>query len=113
MTYLQLKNRLTWQSHRSDLTNMLPSFVEDARMKINQRLGLELIPLVSDGDENEVMLKNYLLYYYAALESLYNHIIEMETANYFAQLFEVQADGWYVTASGTEPLTITPENPAP
>lgn len=113
MTYDQLKLRLTLQSHRSDLANNLPGFIEDARMKINQRLGLALNPMVNGTDENEVMLKNYLLYYYGALESLYNHIIEMETANYFAQLFEVQADGWYVTASGTTPLTITPENPAP
>lgn len=113
MTYDQLTQRLILQSHRSDLSNNIPGFVEDARMKINQRLGLELVPMSASSDTNDVMLNNYLLYFYGALVSLYQYIVEMETADYFDQLFWQQCDSWHVTATGTTPLTIEPENPAP
>lgn len=113
MTYQELQTKMIDMSHRKDMTARVPGFIEDARVRLNSRLGLELVPLVAPTDTNDILTENYLLYYYAAMQSLYEFIVEYETASYFDGQFNRQADNFYVTAPGTTPLVITPEGPTP
>ena len=113
MTYDELKAKIIATSHRKDLTNAVPGFVEDARQLLNYRLGLALQPLENGTDTNEILTANYLLYFYPAMKALYEYIVEIETATYYEGLYQVQAAAHFITAPGTEPLVITPECPAP
>jgi len=113
MTYEQLQAKIVATSHRKDLTAQIPGFVEDARVLLNYRLGLALVPLVNPTDTNDLLTANPLLYFYPAMKALYEYIVEIETASYYNQLYQEQAANHYVTATGTTPLVITPENPSP
>lgn len=113
MNYQELQAKIIDQSHRKDMTNRVPGFIEDARSRINMRLGLELQPLAAPDDTNDVLTNDYLLYFYPALQALYEFIAEYETAAYFQNKWEGQANGYHTTRAGTEPLAITPEVPAP
>lgn len=113
MTYAQLRAKMIDQSHRKDMVARVPEFIEDARTRLNMRLGIALLPFINDDDTNDVLTRFPLLYFYAGMVALYNFIIEMETADYFEQLYRAEVDSYYITRAGTEPLTITPEVPAP
>jgi hypothetical protein len=113
MNYLQLVDKIVAVSHRKDLRAQVPQFVEDAQQQINDRLGLALVPFNAGTDTDPVLTEQPLLYFYPAMKSLYENIIEFETATYYDNLFQRQADAFYITAPGTTPLTITPEVPAP
>ena len=113
MNYAELQAKIIDQSHRKDMANRVPGFIDDARLRINNRLGLALEPLVNPDDTNDVLTDNDLLYFYPALQALYEFIGEFETASYFQNKWQGQADGYYVTRAGTDPLVIIPENPAP
>lgn len=109
MTYLELRNKIIATSHRKDLTALVPQFVDDARTLINERLGLQLVPLVADDATDDVLDRFPTIYFYAAMAALYEYIVEFETATYYLNRFGFQCDGYYITASGTEPLVIKPE----
>lgn len=111
--YQTLQADMVALSHRKDLTSKTAGFIEQARKRINQRLGLELAPLVDPTDTNEVLDENSLIYFYPAMKALYEFIVELETATYYEGLFQQEADGYYVKAKGTTPLVIKPECPAP
>jgi hypothetical protein len=113
MTYQELRDKIITTSHRKDLVNVTPSFIEDARVTINYRLGLALAPLSNPDDTNEILTANPLLYFYPAMKGLYEYIVELENAAYYDTLWQAQAAQHFVTAPGTTPLTITPEVPAP
>lgn len=113
MTYAELQAKIIDQSHRKDMANRVPGFIEDARTRLNMRLGLELVPFTTDTDTNDILDQWPLLYFYPAMVALYNFIIEMETAAYFEGLYRAEVDSYYVTRAGTDPLTITPEVPIP
>jgi hypothetical protein len=113
MNFGELKAKIIDQSHRKDMSSRVAGFIDDARERINFRLSKQLVAFVDDTDTNEVLTENYLLYFYPALQALYEFIYEFETASYFQNKWEGQANGYYVTRAGTEPLTITPEVPAP
>lgn len=113
MTYAELQAKIIDQSHRKDQAQRVPGYIDDARTRLNLRLGLALVPLVNDTDTNEILTDWPLLYFYPAMRELYNFIIEMETANYFEQLYLNEVDRYYITRAGTEPLVITPEGPTP
>lgn len=113
MNYAELKAKIIDQSHRKDMATRVPGFIDDARVIINYRLSLDLQPFAADDDTNEVLDTNHLIYFYAAMKALYEFILEFETANYFDMLYQGQAAEYYVNRAGTEPLTITPEVPAP
>lgn len=113
MNYGELKAKIKDQSHRKDLDARIPSFVDDARNRLNYRLTLELVPLSADTDTDAILTDNPLLYFYAAMQALYEFIFEYETASYFNGRFIEQCDMHYVTAPGTEPIAITPEEPTP
>lgn len=113
MTYDELKAKMIATSHRKDLTNAVPGFIEDARVMLNYRLGLALQPLVAGTDTNELLTANPLLYFYPAMKALYEYIVEIETASYYDQLYQGQVSNHYVTAPDTTPLTITPEGSTP
>jgi hypothetical protein len=113
MTYAELQAKIKDQSHRKDMDARIPGFIDDARNRINSRLGLALAPLVNPDDTNDVLTNNDLLYFYPACQAMYEFIGEFETASYFQNKWQGQADGYYVTRTGTTPLVITPENPAP
>jgi len=90
-----------------------PGFIEDARVQLNYRLTLDLQPLVLPTDTNDVLTANWLLYFYPAMAKLYEFIVEFETAAMYDSLFQREANAYYTTAPGTEPVSITPECPAP
>lgn len=114
MTYKELQDKMIAQSHRKDMAGLVPRFInEDARTRLNMRLGLALVPFTADADTNDILDAWPLLYFYAGMVALYNFIIEMETADYFESLYRAEVDSYYITRAGTEPLTITPEVPAP
>lgn len=113
MTYAELQTRMIDQSHRKDMTTRAPQFIEDARNAINYRLSLALPALVNPDDTNEVLTANYLIYFYRAMQSLFEFIVEFETAQIYEALYQAQVGAYYTTAPGTTPLTITPECPAP
>lgn len=113
MTYAELQQKMVLISHRKDMNVLVLGFISDAQQRVNQRLGLDLPPLVNDSDTDEILTNNYLLYFYPAMKALYEYIIELETASYYESLYQQEADGYYVTRTGTTPLTITPEVPAP
>ena len=113
MNYGELKAKIIDQSHRKDMAGRVAGFVDDARIRINMRLGLSLAPLAADTDTDVILTENDLMYFYLALQSLYEFISEFETASYYQGKWEGQADHYYLTRAGTTPLVITPENPAP
>ena len=114
MNYIELQTKIIDQSHRKDMAQRVPGFInDDARTRLNMRLGLELVPLVADTDTNDILDDWPLLYFYPAMVALYNFIVEMETAAYFEALYVAEVDSYNVTRAGTEPLTITPEVPSP
>lgn len=113
MNYQQLQDKIIAQSHRKDMAAKVPGFIEDARVMLNYRLGLELAPLELADDTNEVLTANHLLYYCAAMKALYEFIFEFETASYFYTMWQDQVAEHFVNAPGTVPLVITPEEPAP
>lgn len=113
MNYQELVDKIVKTSHRKDLAATIPLFVEDARTKINDRLGLELAPFLGGTETNEVLDNHPLLYFYPAMQALYEYIVEFEGASYYHNLFIEQADAFHVTATGTTPLVITPEEPTP
>jgi hypothetical protein len=110
MTYGQLKTRLAAVSHRTDLTASLPDFVEDARIKLNGRFGLTLAPFTADTDTNTVLTNFPLLYLYAALQSLYEHLNNGDNAGYYKGLFDEQCSMQNVTANSgaTDPYYASP-----
>lgn len=111
--YQQLQADMVALSHRKDMAVRAPGFIEQARKRINQRLGLTLAPFVNPTDTNEVLDENALIYFYPAMKALYEFIVELDTASYYEGLYQQEADGFYIKAAGTEPLTITAEVPAP
>lgn len=113
MNFGELKAKIIDQSHRKDMANRVAGFIDDARLRINFRLSKELVAFVDDTDTNEVLTENYLLYFYPALQQLYEFIYEFETASYYQNKWEGQAGAYYTTKAGTTPIAITPENPAP
>lgn len=113
MNYGELKARLKSLSHRKDLDTQLPYFIDDARIRLNFRLGLDLAPFINDADTNATLDLNPLLYLYAAMQALLEHILEFESAEYFHTVWLREVEGYYTTRAGTEPLVITPEEPTP
>lgn len=113
MNYGELKAKIIDQSHRKDMAGRVAGFIDDARLRINFRLSKNLAPLMADSDTDEILQENDLLYFYPAMQSLYEFIYEFETAAYFQNKWEGQASGYYLTRAGTTPLAITPEVPAP
>lgn len=113
MNYQELQAKMVDLSHRKDMGTRIPGFIEDARDRLQLRLGLTLTPFVEPTDTNEILEQNWLLYFYPAMKSLYEFIIEMETALYYERMYEGQVDQYFITRQGTTPLTITPECPAP
>lgn len=113
MNYAELKAKIIDQSHRKDMANRVAGFIDDARLRINNRLGLALVPLTADTDTDEILTENDLLYFYPSMQALFEFVGEYETASYFQNKWDGQADGYYVTRAGTDPLVITPEVPAP
>jgi hypothetical protein len=113
MNYAELQAKIIDQSHRKDMASRVPGFIDDARTRINYRLSLELVPLAADTDTNDVLTSNPLLYFYPAMQALYEFIFEFETANYFMNLWQQEVAEYYVNRAGTEPLVITPEGPTP
>lgn len=113
MNYLELRTKIVDQAHRKDMNARVPGFIEDARTRINLRLGLALEPLVADTDTNEILADWWPLYFYAAMVALYEFIIEMETATYFDNRYQEYLASYYITRAGQESLTITPEEPMP
>jgi hypothetical protein len=110
MTYGQLKARLVSVSHRTDLTASLPDFVEDARIKLNSRFGLTLAPFVADTDTNTVLTNFPLLYLYASLQALYEHLNNGDNAGYYKGLFDEQCSLQNITANSgaTDPYYSSP-----
>lgn len=113
MTYLELQKKIIDKAHRKDMATRAPEFIEDARVRLNYRLGLELVPLVADDDTNQILTDNWLLYFYPAMKGLYEFIEEFETASYYEQKYRDEADNYYITRPGQDTLVITPEVPAP
>lgn len=113
MNFGELKTKVIDASHRKDMTSRVAQFIDDARVSINYRLTLELVPFAADEDTNEVLTSNQLLYFYAAMKRLHEFILEFETASYWAAMYEDQVSMYYVTRAGTEPLQVTPEEPMP
>lgn len=113
MNYAELQAKIIAQSHRKDMATRVPGFIDDARTMLNYRLSLELAPFTADTDTNDILDENPLLYFYPAMKALYEFIFEFETANYFDGQYQQQVSAYYTTRAGTEPLSITPEIPAP
>lgn len=113
MNYGQLKALIKDATHRKDMDARIPQFVDDARVMLNDRLGLALVPLSADSSTDTVLTGNHLLYFYAAMRSFYLFIKEHETAATYSQLWDQQIENYWINRAGTEPLVITPEEPAP
>lgn len=109
MTYAELQADIADRSHRKDMAARIPKFIESARVRINYRLTLELVPFTAPDDTNDILTGNPLLYFYPAMQGLFEFIEEFESASYYNQMFDNQIAAYYVTRSGTEPLTVTPE----
>jgi hypothetical protein len=103
MDNLQLQQRLAGLAHRSDLTNQLPLFIEDARERINRRFALQLVPLNSDTDTNDVLSNYPLLYVYASAQSMYEYLNNGDNAMYYDNLWERECDRQNVL----NPYTVT------
>ena len=100
MNYGQLKARIASTMHRSELlTTQVPNFVADATVRINNRLGLGLAPLVADDDTNPVLTDSYLLYLYAGLQAGYEFLNNGDNAEYYGRRFEATADIVNVTGN--------------
>lgn len=113
MTYGQIKAMLLDAMHRKDMETRVGVFMDDARTMLNDRLGLELLPLSLDADTNDVLNSHHLLYFYAAMRSFYLFIKEHETAATYNGLWEQQVDNYWINRTGTEPLVITAGEPMP
>lgn len=113
MNYQQLQDKIVATAHRKDMVPRAPDFIEDARVRLNYRLGLELVPLVLPDDTNDILTANWLLYFYPAMKALYEFIVELDTAAVYEGLYMQEVGNHYVTAPGTEALVIKPECPIP
>lgn len=116
MTFAELYAKMADKSHRKDMTARIPGFVDDARTILNMRLGLELVPPADPADTDEILTDWPLLYFYLAMVELYEFIEEYETGSYYDAKWEREADRYYITRAGTEPLVIIPaegEEPMP
>lgn len=116
MTFSELYAKIADKCHRKDMTARIPGFVDDARVMLNMRLGLVLVPPADPADTDEILTDWPLLYYYAALAELYEFVEEYETGSYFGAKWEREVDRYYITRAGTEPLVILPaedEEPMP
>lgn len=113
MTFTELCDKIERTSHRKDLGSQIPLFVNDARVMLNWRLGLNMPQLAAGTDTNEILQGNWLLFFYPSMKALYEYIVEIDTAAYYDQLYQGQVSAYYTTRDGTEPLTITPEGPTP
>jgi hypothetical protein len=84
--------------------------VEDARIKLNSRFGLTLAPFVADTDTNTVLTNFPLLYLYAALQALYEHLNNGDNAGYYKGLFDEQCSLQNITANSgaTDPYYSSP-----
>lgn len=111
MDNLQLKQRLAGISHRSDLTNQLPLFVQDATERINRRFNLTLPNLVSDQDTNDVLTQFPLLYVYSASSSMFEYLNNGENAMYYDNKWEVECDRQNVLSPYTATDKYTATNP--
>lgn len=108
MNFGELKSKMVATSHRKDLSGNVAGFVDDARVLINQRLGLSLVTFAADSDTDVVLTDAPMLYFYGAMAALYEYILEFETATYYLARLNEQFDAYYVTAPNTVPLVITP-----
>ena len=111
MNNQQLKQRLAGISHRSDLTNQLPLFVQDATERINRRFNLTLPELVSDLDTNAVLTQFPLLYVYSASSSMFEYLNNGENAMYYDNKWEVECDRQNVLSPYTATDAYTEDNP--
>jgi len=70
----------------------MANFVEDARLKLNRRFGLTLVPLVADTDTNPVLTEFPLLYLYAAVQSGFEYLNNGNNAQYIFDKWEIECD---------------------
>ena len=74
MNFGELKTRLARDLHRTDLASEIVSFIETARILLNTRFNLALVPFVDDADTDIILDPLPELYIYAALGEGYTFL---------------------------------------
>jgi hypothetical protein len=114
MNYDELISRMAGIAHRNDLAAVLPNFVADANEKINRRFNLSLETPSPTVSTNTVLTTWPLLYLYSGMQSLYEHLENGDSATYYRQAWEQEADRQNITLSSadTDPWTVDALPPA-
>jgi hypothetical protein len=95
MTIQELKNRIAAILHRSDLNGQLDNFINDAKLRIERRFGIDLLSIepIPAGTET--------LFLTSSLQSAYEHLNNGDNATYYFDKFELEADRQNVLNPGT------------
>ena len=110
MNFGELKSRVAMDLHRTDLVTEIVSFIETARIQLNTRFNLALIPFVDDADTDIILDPIPELYVYAALAEGYTFLHNGDAKAAYWQDWNTLADKQNIQTPGgpTDPFTQAP-----
>jgi len=112
MNYKQLKEAIVSWTHRSDLNGDISTFVANTTVRLNDRFGVSLGPLIADDDTNVLLEEHAVLYLYGSLreQAIWSHNLVASQA--YEALYQqavsdmninVTDEDWYVGPPAMEP----------
>ncbi len=110
MNYGELQARLAMDLHRTDLATEIVSFIETARIQLNTRFNLSLVPFVDDADTDIILDPIPELYVYAALSEGYTFLHNGDAKAAYWSDWNTLADKQNIQKPGgpTDPFTDPP-----
>ena len=95
MTFAELQTKIAQTLHRTDMTSVIPQFIDDANERINRRFGVALTV------GTDIPAGTQLLYFYAAMQAANEYLNNGDNARYYAEAWELEGDRQNVLQPGT------------
>lgn len=102
MNYGELKAQIESWSHRTDLEEKIPEFIQNAGQRIGRRFGVMPFPMVLDTDTNSVLDVHSDLYLYASLREMMIFTENAPAAQAYETLYQAEVKQMNINYRGLD-----------
>ncbi len=108
MNYGELKKQIIDLSHRTDLEDEVPLFIQRCGERLGRRFGFMPTPLVADTDTNSILTTHSSLYLYGSLREVHVYTNYADGITAFETLFQLEVENMNINYKGLDWVACSP-----